>query len=45
MNPPIFDRELDNGYTIKIHEEYEEKIRENLIINPQSLPMIARPNL
>lgn len=45
MNPPIFERELDNGYIIKIHEQYQEKIRENLIINPQSLPMVARPNL
>lgn len=43
----IFERKNmnDEGYFLYINPEYVNEIQENLIINPQSLPMICKPNL
>lgn len=45
LDPPIFEREFCGGYRIKINGDYKDKILENLIINPQSLPMVCKPNI
>lgn len=46
-NNNIFENNLnsDQGYQYQINEFYIDSIRENLIISPQSLPMICKPNL
>lgn len=47
LSNQIFERfyDEDEGYYIKINKEYIKNIKENLIINPQSLPMISKPTL
>lgn len=43
----VFERrnQNDEGYFISINKEYINEIQNNLIINPQSLPMISQPIL
>jgi hypothetical protein len=44
---PIFKREFtdEDHYILKINPEYENAIKDNLIISPQSLPMVCKPLL
>ena len=43
----VFDRKNvnDEGYFLVLNKEYINDIKDNLIINPQALPMISQPNL
>lgn len=43
----IFERRNinDEGYFLYINKDYIDQIQNNLILNPQSLPMISQPNL
>jgi len=44
---PVFKRKFDDDgcYILIVNEEFVEEVRQNLIISPQSLPMISKPAL
>ncbi len=43
---PVFERVyLNDGYIIKLNRIYEDEVKDNLIVSPQSLPMVCKPLL
>jgi hypothetical protein len=43
----IFEKHIneEDKVVLRINKNFEEEIRKSLIISPQSLPMVVRPNI